>query len=394
VFTGLVIITRGTDGTTVTPAASGPTAAPDGYEVRPFEPGDAADFLELYRTVFDSGRSEAWLDWKYRSNPYVDDVPILIAERGGVLVGARPLFALRMRVGDGTAVALQPADAMVHPDHRRRGLFTRLTAAAIDRYRTGAPAFLFNFPNSASLTGYLDQGWDVVDELRTYYRIHDPAALAGAAGRPLRAATPLLRAAARGYVHARGWGLGRADEEVTVTRHETVPAATLADRYQHRAPAGLHAVRDAEFYRWRFGEAPAEYTTYLAERAGEPAFGVVVTDERHAGAAVTRIVDVAPPAIGTDDDPGRAAVVAALRAATRDARDAAAIVAPASPLPREPMAALGFHERDTPVLSRVTGATPHVARSIDGDPPSQTVRGVDLLDPGNWTISFAEHDNC
>ncbi|MFB9804071.1 GNAT family N-acetyltransferase [Haladaptatus pallidirubidus] len=95
--------------------------AEDGYVVRWYEERDLSGFLSLDRAVFGRNRSERWFRWKYVDNPYIDHVPVFVVEKDGEIVGTRPFLAFRMRTGSETVLALQPADTMVHPEHRRRG---------------------------------------------------------------------------------------------------------------------------------------------------------------------------------------------------------------------------------------------------------------------------------
>lgn len=363
----------------------------DPYSVRPFESGDEAAVLELFRDVFDSDVGAEWFAWKYRENPYADHAPVVVAERDGTIVGARPFVALPMCVGGERVVALQPSDAMVHPDHRRRGLFTRMTRAALDRYGSGEPAFCYNFPNPNSLPGNLDLGWEVVQELPTRYRLPDAAGLlrsrvGGAAGRVAARLTDGVQTLLR----VRERRLPAAQPGVAVRRHRDVPAGTLAGLHRDRRPAAVHATRDPAFYRWRFDEVPREYVTYVARAAGDPRGAVVVSTRSDDGDPVVTVVDVVP--LG-GHGAGVTAVTALLRAVVSDAPDAATILAPGEPLPDGVASAFALRDRQTPGLSRVTSPTTHVVRSLDGgDAPEQSVNGVDLRDAGNWRLTFAEID--
>jgi predicted N-acetyltransferase YhbS len=107
----------------------------NGYTIRPFRDTDVDGFLSLYKRTFGEQRSEEWFDWKYRSSPYANHIPIVVTESdAGDIVGARAFFALKMHCDSTQPTCFQPADAMVHADYRRQGLFTAMTQEAIDRY--------------------------------------------------------------------------------------------------------------------------------------------------------------------------------------------------------------------------------------------------------------------
>ena len=355
------------------------------YEVRRFRPADREPYLDLYETVFGASPSTEWFEWKYGAgNPYVDEPPIFVAEGDGDLVGARSFFALRMATGGTTRLALQPSDAMVHPDHRRRGLFSETTTAALAHFADREPAFCFNFPNPKSLPGNLKLGWEVVDGLTTYYRVHDPAALSEAVPSPL---APLLRAATGTYNRLRT-PTPPADVDVTVHR-KGVPAGTLAD-LARRAPEadGLHARRDEPFYEWRLDQPGREYETYVAAHGGDPAAALVVGRDDRGGTPTARVIDA--PAAGDPAD--RRAARGALLAAVLDGHDDAALVAVRGGLPAGLLRRHGFLPDTSPPLSPVTSTSTMVARPI-GD-AGWTVDGDDLRDPDSWRLTFAELDSA
>lgn len=57
---------------------------------------------------------------------------MVVATCGGRIVGVEPLLAFPIAAGDRTIETRQPVDWIVHADHRRRGLFTRMTAHLLD----------------------------------------------------------------------------------------------------------------------------------------------------------------------------------------------------------------------------------------------------------------------
>jgi GNAT superfamily N-acetyltransferase len=370
------------------------------YEIRGFRPGDREAYLELYGTVFGASPTTEWFEWKYGDgNPYVDEPAVFVAVRGdgdGDLVGARSFFALRMAAGGQRRLALQPADAMVHPEHRRRGLFTEMTTAALDHYADGEPAFCFNFPNPKSLPGNLELGWEVVGEAPTHYRVQDPAALSDGLPSPISAG---LRAAASAYYRVRTPDAPDA-LDLAVSRRDA-PVESLAGLYRRAGGDGggedaagdgacdrLHALRDETFYGWRLASPGRTYGTYVGERGGEAVAALVVGRDDRAGAPTVRIIDAL--AVGEPAD-RREALEALLASALADHRDAA-LVADRGGLPPAVRRRFGFRSDAAPPLSAVASASTMVARPV-GD-AGWTVAGRDLREPDNWRLTFAELDSA
>ncbi|TYL39140.1 GNAT family N-acetyltransferase [Natronococcus pandeyae] len=277
--------------------------------IRRFEPGDRAAFLSLYETVFDRDRRPDWFRWKYQENPYVDHVPIVVAERNSDLVGCRSLFAQEMRGYGQVWTAFQPCDTMVHPEHRRQGLFGRMNERTLERYADDGPSFFFNFPNEASIQGNLDHGWHEIGTVPLYYRFQDPVralerwtgtgdseqAEASSESRTAAALSRSLSNAISGS-HRTGDRLLAPDADVRLERYETPPVETLERIYRRSIPDGIHTNRTAEFYRWRFANPARGYTAYVAKRGTEPVAALVVST---VGDHV-RIVETVPRAVESE----------------------------------------------------------------------------------------------
>jgi len=283
--------------------------------IRPFEPDDRRALLSLYETVFGHERSTDWFRWKYEENPYVDHVPIIVAEAGGRLVGCRAFFAQEMRIGETVRLAFQPCDTMVHPAYQRQGLFSRMNEYALERYADGAPSFCFNFPNENSKQGNLNHGWKAIGTFPMYYRPQNPVGSVkqlsdgdGADGDTDRSSatarqggpnTTRRDSAEGGHDidpvpndassdDPNGSGVTNAIADVLsnsqqagdrlvpgstagidIVRFESPPAELLEETYRRAVPEGIHTNRTAAFYRWRFSNPAHEYTTYVATRDGE-----------------------------------------------------------------------------------------------------------------------------
>ncbi|MFC6769340.1 GNAT family N-acetyltransferase [Natrinema soli] len=295
------------------------------YSVRSFEPADRETFLSLYDTVFGHDRSTEWFRWKFRENPYADHVPILVASIDGDPVGYRAFFAQEMRIDGTVRTAFQPCDTMVHPDHRGRGLFSRMNERAIERYTAGEPSFFFNFPNENSKPGNLSAGWREIGTVPAYYRPQNPVSALedrigvaptsgdgldrrAADSGPATAVTNTLRDAITTSHRAGDRLLVESDSDLAVEYYETPPADTLATIYRRSIPGAIHTNRTAEFYRWRFDNPAHSYPTYVARRDGDPIAALVVSS----GDEYARIVDALPRTIGSEPEALNRLLVSAL----------------------------------------------------------------------------------
>ena len=363
----------------------------DPYVIRPYEPDDREDFLELYDQVL-GDRDDEWFRWKYENNPYVDRVPMIVAvhEDEGRVVGTKPCFALEIRAGSRTYRGLQPADVMVHEDHRRRGLYSRTTERLKERYRDREAALFFNFPNEATLSGSLKHGWRIVEEVPTYYRVQRPDALVDADDdERLEALARLARPVARGYYRARERLVGT-PSDVTVRRFADVPVEQFVDLYERAIPGTIHANRDETFYEWRFENPNWSYDAYLATRRGEPIAGVVTGTRTEGGTKETCLTDVVPLAAAPDRRDGLTAI---LERVLDDRRDVAMLAASGRAIPSDLLARFGFRSDQSLPFSELTQPTTQVTYPLADDGGHEwTVAGRAITDPSNWTVTFAEQD--
>lgn len=367
----------------------------DQYAIGRLEDASDERLLALDRTVWDRHRSASWFRWKYAANPYLDHVPIFVAEHDGDVVGARPLLAFRLRAGSDSVLALQPADTMVHPDHRRQGLFTRMTRRAIECYEPGEPELFFNYPNATAIGGYRKLGWKAVGSRQAFYRVQTPstfvaAQVDGPAGDLLGGlATPIVR-----RLYRLRSSRSSPPEDVTVELRDGGDGPLLAALYGRRPPAELHARRDREFYDWYLSSPAWEYTTAVAHREGSIVAALLArTRTTDDGARVTQLADVAPL---TGGDGWSAAVSALVGAVVNDAADVDLIAAVGSAIPRDVLATYGLYSANRTPLRQLRGddSTFVVRPTAPDDPASWQIGGAPLTDPDSWRLTFCEHDTA
>ncbi|MFO7833009.1 MAG: GNAT family N-acetyltransferase [Halohasta sp.] len=373
-------------------SSRGATVA-DGYRIRPFEPADLDGFLRLDSRVWDRTRSREWFGWKYADNPYVDHTPVFVTEHDGEIVGARPFLAMPLRVGDRSVLAFQPADTMVDPDHRREGIFRRMTTHALAAYCEGDPALFFNFPNQHARPGYLDLGWRAVAPEVTYYRVETPTRVRGDGGLRQRA-TGGVRPVLRGYYAARR-ALSTPPDEFEVREVDGAPIERLAALHARRRPSAIHADRTERFLRWRLSSPVWERRTFFVvdPPTAEPVAALVArsrtTDD---DLRLTQVVDVAPLSGGQQ---WREALWRGLEAIIEAHPTTNLFAVSDGAIPHSVLAAFGFLPDDSLPISRLTTFDSMLVVRPNGDPDDEAawqVGGHAVDDPDNWCVTFAERD--
>jgi len=102
------------------------------YEVRPYQPGDEEQIVELLELVFDGwphlnlncSPLDHWL-WKYRENP-LKNTQMFVGERNNRIIGTSFSVLRRIKIGNRGVLCAQGADNAIHPDFRRMGISKKL----------------------------------------------------------------------------------------------------------------------------------------------------------------------------------------------------------------------------------------------------------------------------
>lgn len=369
---------------------SGANADDDPYRIRRFEPRDLPDVADLWSSVWGRNRSEAWLTHRYEENPYLDGPSMLVAEVDDEVVAVRPVQPLPMRVASTDLEAVYLSHVMVHPDHRRRGLFSRATRRALQVYGDEA-SLAFLFANEYSSGGFETLGFENLGVGPTkQLLVQRPGAFVATDRSQVgRVVGGLANRAMAHYESARR--VTRRIPEVSVVRRCGVPAETLAGLYEEDPPGELHTRREVQYYRWLADDPEWEYETYVARDGGEPSVGVVVQRRPACEREDRWIVDAVPP-VSTDREGAYAAVLERLLEDHREA-PIVSVLGPVTPerlVPRDVLAAFGFVSSRQPLVDRVVGkrntAFVRSTGATAGD--LGTVGGRDLRDPGNWLTRF------
>jgi hypothetical protein len=365
------------------------------YSVRPYEPRDRDSVLALYTEVFGE-QPEGWFDWKYLDTPATDEPVIFVAEEGDELIGARPTLPLEMQVGAERRLAVVLVNPMVHPDHRRRGIFNQMAEYSREHLAERAPSIAIGFPGEAvkdalvkrHSTFALDVG--VVAPTPSYFRIQNPGALAATKTDDERFRT-LARASAplaTGYLALRD-AFASSSDTLTVRRHADPPIDALVSLADDHSREMVRVARDETFYRWRFADPSYEYATYTARR-GDRLLAAVVVGQPTVRTVSARNVHVTEtlPLDGGDRQQANALSHLLGRVAS-DYADADLLMAAGTTMPERLLRSRGFHSNTSLPLSMVTESGYLVARPLtDAEVRDWTIGGVDASNPENWQYSY------
>lgn len=105
--------------------------------------------------------------WRYKhlENPFGKSIVLLGIEEEKV-IGVRAFMKWEWKRGDENFLSLRAVDTATHPEHQGKGVFKKLTLAAINVAKLEGYHLIFNTPNTQSLPGYLKMGWVKVDKIK------------------------------------------------------------------------------------------------------------------------------------------------------------------------------------------------------------------------------------
>jgi len=280
--------------------------ARESYEIVRYIPELKPQLLQLQTHLWsgDAALNDAHFRWKYEENPYFREPLVHLALCDGQVVGMRGMCGARWQLGAAkTFVAPYADDLVVAPEHRNRGLFTRIMKASLDELAGHGLDYVFNF--SAGRTtqlGSLSMGWKSAGGV-------GPVGRRRLAPRPLRAILNRARALRRylpmpGTVpRASGGGafarLDRMAERganwsggaMSLSKHprpdamaDLVARLPLDERFRH--------VRDATYFGWRFRNPFRDYRFVYAGESRLDGFMVLQCQPGgQAGSARVNIVE-------------------------------------------------------------------------------------------------------
>lgn len=214
--------------------------------------------------------------WKHCENPHGRSLAWIAVDETGRVVGFRTFMRWRFVQGPVEVAAVRAVDTATHPDHRGRGLFSRLTRHGLDSLSNQDSELVFNTPNQRSLPGYLKLGWQVVGRLPVAARPRSPFSLA----RLARARTP----AGKWSVASRA---GLPATEVLASSATDGLLRRLAEEDDRPGSGGpgqaavLRTALTAEHLRWRYGFPPLHYRAVTL--SDDPAEGFALFRVRRRG---------------------------------------------------------------------------------------------------------------
>lgn len=290
------------------------------FRVRPFQGDDAPGVRRVLEATYGGEAMPAEVyDWWSLGCPCASS-GFMVAESNGSIVGVQPMEVFEYSDGQKSFKGGMLTGVAVHPEFRRCGIFSALVKTCEqEAWRQGA-AFVSTMPNDRSRPGFLKLGYTDLGRRKLLVRLVNPGDMGARSvpflGRLLGGAAGCIQAALKRISAEAGISLRQVNTIAPEVTELALKHATLFP--------GLRITRFAEWWRWRFLEAPTrryriyEARTSNAELAG---LGVCTTGwkGRHKVSYLVDLVVRAEPVV-------RAIVNRLCEEAARDGSDAVGAV--------------------------------------------------------------------
>jgi len=265
------------------------------WAIRLYGEGDEDHICELHRLVFGKELGAERWHWQFRDN-HTGVITITLAEgENRELVGQCALRPVRMKIGEKICLGAQSLDAMVHPDYRRQGIFTKIAAYGYRVAKDQGIPLIYGFPNRNShyvLTHRLKRV-DLWDSPPVFVKILDAKNVMSKRIRNrflLSIAAPLGKAALELFYAFRRGTLPTDCRLEKVSRFDDC----MDDLWEKAlTPFSILVVRNKEYLNWRYVENPTEeYVLFVAKRYNEVVGYIILKCEEKFGLKIGFIVDM------------------------------------------------------------------------------------------------------
>ncbi len=212
---------------------------------------DLLDLLKFLWTHLDQPDQKEFFEWRYEKNPYTQDPFIYIAIHNQKVVGCRAFVVQRFVYGKSKEIKVfSPADAIVHPQYRRKGILSRLNKAFFEdkaNFYPGNKLILNLSSNQYSTPVCLKQQWKETNGIKSF----------------------CIKASLLNYILIKTGFKKVRQQENSLIKKQTykikithkLKSAEISSLINHcRNPEKISNIRDADYFNWRYFYETESYT--------------------------------------------------------------------------------------------------------------------------------------
>ncbi|MEN6554383.1 MAG: GNAT family N-acetyltransferase [Methanobacterium sp.] len=217
---------------------------------------DLIKFLAFFYNSLDYEERKRLFEWRYENNPYTKYPYIYLAFDKEEIVGFRAFVIQKFTLKDKEFLLGTPADAVVHPQYRRKGIFSKLTEFALsDMYQNSNVRFLVSLSaNDASEAGNVKLGFVPIGRRKYMFLVSTLNA---------------LKTSFRDNVFQNKYSVSlKEDIKIEISKElRSKEISKLMNKFLDKNK--IRNVKDVVFYEWAWGSSPYEYTYAYCTRKNE-----------------------------------------------------------------------------------------------------------------------------
>ncbi len=140
-------------------------------QIREATPSDIPEIIIVLRASIGEAKLPKTEEiWKYKhfDNPFGASI-VLLAVVSGRIIGVRAFMKWEWNLNESRFSALRAVDTGVLPEYQGKGVFKALNSAGLELAKSRGEHFIFNTPNSKSLSANLKMGWNKMDKLKIIF---------------------------------------------------------------------------------------------------------------------------------------------------------------------------------------------------------------------------------
>lgn len=130
-------------------------------EIRNYTSGDEVHILDLFRLSFNREMAMSYWNWRFRDNPFTNDIMIHLMWDEDKLVGHYAICPIQMVIEGELVMTAFSMTTMTHPEYNGRGIFTKLASSLYQELKEKYHyKMVWGFPNNNSHYAFVKNlGW-------------------------------------------------------------------------------------------------------------------------------------------------------------------------------------------------------------------------------------------
>jgi N-acetylglutamate synthase-like GNAT family acetyltransferase len=116
--------------------------------------------LELTKKVFGDVEitNSSYFDWQYKNNPDGKALVLLARDDSGQVIGTNTIIPSKLLIDGQETISSLACNVQVHPDHRKKGIFSKLLLSMPEHALGNGIFSLFAIPNDNSFRAFVNEG--------------------------------------------------------------------------------------------------------------------------------------------------------------------------------------------------------------------------------------------